>query len=132
MDPITWDRAWATGHSAIDYDHQMLVNITNEVIFARRNPKVRNAEMKRVLGSLVDYVSRHFRREEEIFMKSKYPKKEAHLAMHRELEQVVGDIVDVFNREPDLLNLDEVVTFLRRWLIDHILKHDMGYKQYLV
>lgn len=51
--------------------------------------------------------------------------------MHRDLEKVAREIYDLYRREPDLLNFDEVTEFLRRWLMDHILKHDMGYKPYL-
>ena len=48
-----------------------------------------------------------------------------------ELTKVVEDIGVVFNREPDLLNFDEIMAFLKRWLMDHIVKHDMGYKDYI-
>lgn len=128
---IQWNDAWRVGNSAIDYDHQMLVNITNQLWDIKRNPRTKNAEITRVLGQLVDYVKRHFEREEGIFGASDYPHKKEHIAMHRELTKVVEDIAVVFQREPDLLNLDEIMAFLKRWLMDHIAKHDMGYKEYI-
>lgn len=128
---IQWNDAWRVGNSAIDYDHQMLVNITNQLWDLKQQPRVRNADISRVLGQLVDYVKRHFEREEEIFMASDYPHKKAHQAMHRELTKVVEDIAVVFNRDPDLLNLDEIMNFLKRWLMDHIAKHDMGYRDFI-
>ncbi|SIS87602.1 bacteriohemerythrin [Insolitispirillum peregrinum] len=128
---IQWNDAWRVGNSAIDYDHQMLVNITNQLWDIKNNPRVRNAEIARILGQLVEYVKRHFEREEAIFLASDYPHKKEHIAMHRELTKVVEDIGVVFNREPDLLNFDEIMAFLKRWLMDHIVKHDMGYKDYI-
>ncbi|MFA7430065.1 MAG: bacteriohemerythrin [Rhodospirillaceae bacterium] len=128
---IQWDDAWRVGNSAIDYDHQMLVNITNQLYHLKQMPRAKNAEVKRLLDQLVDYVKRHFEREEAIFMASDYPHKNSHKAMHRDLTKVVEDIATVFGREPDLLNFDEIMDFLKRWLMDHILKHDMGYKDFI-
>lgn len=128
---IEWDDAWRVGNTAIDYDHQMLVNITNQLWHLKQMPRAKNAEIKRIMNQLVDYVKRHFEREEAIFMDSDYPLKDSHKAMHRELTKVVEDIANVYAREPDLLNLDEIMDFLKRWLMDHIVKHDMGYKDFI-
>lgn len=128
---IQWDDAWRVGNSAIDYDHQMLVNITNQLWDLKQQPRVDHADVSRILGQLIDYVKRHFAREEAIFMASDYPDKEAHKAMHVELTKVVEDIAVVFDRDPSLLDLDEIMTFLKRWLMDHIVKHDMGYRDYI-
>lgn len=128
---IQWDDAWRVGNSAIDYDHQMLVNITNQLWHLKEMPEVKNEEVKRILDQLVEYVKRHFEREEAIFSETDYPLKASHIAMHRDLTKVVEDIATVFNRDPGLLNLDEIMDFLKRWLMDHIVKHDMGYKDFL-
>lgn len=128
---IQWNDAWRVGNAAIDYDHQMLVNITNQLWHVKQQPRVKNADINRLLAQLVDYVKRHFEREEEIFMASDYPNKKSHKAMHAELTKVVEDISNVYMRDPDLLNLDEVMDFLKRWLMDHIVKHDMGYREFI-
>jgi len=128
---IQWNDAWRVGNSAIDYDHQMLVNITNQLWDLKQQPRVRNADVSRILGQLVDYVKRHFQREEEIFMASDYPHKASHKAMYAELTKVVEDIAKVYNKDPDLMNLDEIMDFLKRWLMDHIAKHDMGYRDFI-
>lgn len=129
---IYWNDAWKIGNTAIDYDHQMLVNITNQLWDLKQMPRIKNAEVQRIMDQLVSYVKLHFEREEKIFNNSAYPHKQEHIAMHRELSKVVEDIALVYSREPDLLNLDEIMAFLKRWLIDHIAKHDMGYKEYIL
>lgn len=131
MPLIEWSDDFLIGHSAIDYDHQMLVNITNQVYDMKNAPKISNQQIGQCMKQLVDYVERHFRREEEIFSATSYPLSDGHKKMHRDLEKVAREIYDLYRREPDLLNFDEVTEFLRRWLMDHILKHDMGYKPYL-
>lgn len=131
MPLIEWSDEWLIGHGAIDFDHQTLVNITNQIYDMRRQPKVTNQQVAQCIKQLADYVERHFAREEEIFAATTYPLTDSHKKMHRDLEKVAREICDLYRREPDLLNFDEVIEFLRRWLIDHILKHDMGYKPYL-
>lgn len=128
---IEWDDSWRVGNATIDYDHQMLVNITNQLWHVKQSPPVDRKMVSRILDQLIDYVKRHFTREEAIFMSSEYPEKKAHRAMHMELTRVVEDIATVFAREPELLDLDEVMDFLRRWLMDHILRHDMGYRAFV-
>lgn len=131
MPLIEWTDDWLIGHATIDFDHQTLVNITNQLYDMRRQPKVSNQQLSQIMDQLVQYVERHFKREEDIFERTQYPLADGHKKMHRELERVAKEIADLFRREPDLLNLNEVIEFLRRWLIDHIAKHDMGYKPYL-
>lgn len=128
---IQWSDTWRTGNSTIDYDHQMLVNITNQLWDLKQRPRTKNSDLKQILEQLVDYVKRHFEREEAIFMPTKYPHKDAHKQMHRELTKVVEDIAKVFQSDPDLLNFDEIMDFLKRWLMDHIVKHDMGYREFI-
>lgn len=128
---IQWDDSWRIGNSSIDYDHQMLVNITNQLWDLKSNPRTSKADVGRILAQLVDYVKRHFAREEKIFLESNYPLKKEHMAMHKELTKVVEDIATVYQREPDLLNLDEIMAFLKSWLMDHIAKHDRGYQPYI-
>ena len=129
---IQWNDAWRVGNAAIDYDHQMLVNITNQLWDLKEQSRVTHADVSRILGQLVDYVKRHFKREEEIFMASDYPLKASHKAMHAELTKVVEDIAKVYDKDPELLDLDEIMDFLKRWLMDHIVKHDMGYREYIL
>ncbi|MBY0430095.1 MAG: bacteriohemerythrin [Rhodospirillales bacterium] len=130
---IEWDESWRVGHPEVDYDHMMLVNITNELHFMRNRRGVKHIEIRRTLANLIKYVERHFAREEAIFCATDYPEAERdrHIAKHRELEKAVRDIASLFAKQPDLLNFDEIMVFLRDWLTLHICKHDMGYREWL-
>jgi len=66
---LQWSDALMIGHPIIDYDHQMLVNICNELHHAVKFNQG-DAEVKQSLGRLVQYVETHFRREEALFMDS--------------------------------------------------------------
>ena len=131
MSLIEWNDDWLIGHPAIDYDHKMLVTITNQLYDAYCGAPLDQELVRRSLEQLVSYVERHFAREEEVFLSTDYPNKDGHLSMHRQLEGVVRDIAITFDREEGLLDLDEVIDFLKRWLVQHIRKHDFGYRAYL-
>lgn len=131
MSLIQWSDSYRVGHTMLDYDHMTLVNITNQVWDLRHSPSVTNAEIARCIQQLADYTKRHFQREEEIFSATDYPDVEAHKAMHRELETTVDSLVLLLRREPDMMRLDEIADFLKRWLLQHIAKHDRAYSAYL-
>jgi hemerythrin len=128
---IEWDPAWSVHNAVIDYDHTMLVNITNEINDLKLKRNTKNADIARMLSQLADYTVKHFNREEKMFENTEYPHIEAHKKRHAELKKTVKEVVDLFSREPDLLNFDEVMTFLKNWLINHIARHDKEYVDYI-
>lgn len=80
---------------------------------------------------MIDYVERHFKREEELFLNSKYPDAQKHLAMHDDIKKTVKDIAAIYKTKPEAININEVLDFLKKWLTNHIMKADIGYIEYL-
>jgi hemerythrin len=127
---LQWSKEMAVGHPIIDNDHQMLVNIANNLAHAAQTgakPEVVGA----ALSHLAKYVETHFRREEELFMDSHYPHKEKHLKNHQDIEQLLHGFQAVYAKDPGAVNMDELLSFLREWLIKHICKMDKGYASYV-
>ncbi len=124
---IAWGPELETGIPAIDADHKELVNILNEVLAMRRDATASNQDLNDVLFKLSNYVCYHFQKEEKLFENSDYPATEEHKEKHRDLEKTVVDIHDLLGKDPDMLNLDEMENFLKRWLTNHIQKVDMSY-----
>jgi len=127
---IQWNDSYKVGHKIVDFDHMTLVNITNE-LFMRVDRGFSDEEIAQTISLLIDYVERHFEREEDLFKNSAYPDVDKHLAMHRDIEKTVKDIAAVYKTKPDAINIHEVLEFLKKWLTNHILKADQGYMQYL-
>lgn len=127
---MEWKDEYSVSHSTLDFDHQMLINIINQLAFA-----VQNKQGKRVIGqtieSLVKYVETHFAREEDVMRAAKFPDLVSHQAKHREIEETVRDIFDLFKRSPKDLEAEKVLIFLKTWLIQHILRSDMKYAPYV-
>lgn len=127
---IEWNNSYLVGHKLVDFDHMTLVNITNE-LFHRVNQDFSDEEISQTITCLIDYVEKHFEREEELFKNSDYPDVDKHLAMHEDITKTVKDIAKIYKSDPSAININEVLEFLKKWLTNHIMKADVGYVQYL-
>ena len=129
---IEWKDEYMIGHKLIDFDHQMLVHMTNELFVRVESNSETDDEVAQALAALVEYVKRHFAREEDIFLGTEYPGKHEHLRKHREITKTVSDIAAAYKADPSSINMDEVMEFLRVWLTNHFLRTDQSYIEYLV
>ena len=127
---IQWNDSYKVGHKIVDFDHMTLVNITNE-LFLRVDQGFSDEEIAQTISLLIEYVERYFEREEELFLNSKYPDAQKHLAMHADIKKTVKDIAQIYKAKPDAININEVLEFLKKWLLNQIMKADVGYIQYL-
>lgn len=127
---IQWNDSYKVGHKIVDFDHMTLVNITNE-LFMRVDQGFSDEEIAQTISLLIEYVERHFDREEDLFRDSDYPDISKHQAMHDDIRKTVRDIAAVYKTQPDAININEVLQFLKKWLLNHIMKADQGYIQYL-
>ena len=127
---IQWKDEYCVGHALIDYDHQTLVNITNE-LFSCVSKGLSSEETSTVIKYLINYVELHFQREESLFLESDYPDGAAHMKKHREIEQLVRGISDQYATDPSAININDVMKFLENWLINHIMRTDRAYVPFL-
>ena len=127
---IQWNNSYLVGHKLVDFDHMTLVNITNE-LFHRVDRGFSDEEISQTISLLIDYVEKHFEREEELFMASDYPDVDKHLEMHKDITKTVKDIAAIYKNDPSAINIGEVLEFLKKWLTNHIMKADQGYAKYL-
>lgn len=127
MDNITWSSQLETGITIIDRDHKVLVDLLNQVAAVIGDNEER-AVMGSVLNSLSEYTHYHFSREEKLQEIAGYPGLDAHRRRHAVLAAQVDDIRGRYRDEPESVKGDEVRSFLRSWLVEHILKEDMNYR----
>ena len=131
MSYVSWDERLETGIEAIDNDHRGLFDLVeqfHEAYVAGKGPEALNP----LFATLLDYVDRHFRREEALFERIGYPEAAAHHDAHRELTAVVADLHTRYQAEADRGELClEILAFLSNWLHFHIREEDMGYRDYM-
>jgi len=123
---VVWKKEYETGISVIDFDHKTLFSITNILSASIENNEGQKA-IGRTINDLIDYIEKHFRREEGLFLKSGFKDAEAHCKKHREIEKTVRDIARKYEADPTSINSKEFLIFLENWLARHILKSDVDY-----
>lgn len=127
---LQWSKDLAVGHPIIDSDHQMLINIANDLAHASKSGASHEV-VGTALKRLVQYIETHFRREEELFMGTRYPHKEKHLKNHRDIENLVHSFLAAHEHDADSVDMDKLLDFLKTWLVKHIGKLDKGYAPYV-
>jgi hemerythrin len=83
-----------------------------------------------LLDELSDYVSYHFVSEELWMMENSYPQYEQHIAEHNSYIKHLQEFQRGYKQGKAETSL-EIFTFLRRWLIEHILKSDADYGRFI-
>jgi len=128
---IQWSKALEVGHPIIDYDHQMLVNIANDLHHAvglEQSDEIVAGGLRR----LVQYIETHFAREEALFSDTRYPHIEKHKQNHRDIESLVRGFLVAFETNPQTVDLEKLLSFLKEWLVKHIGKLDKGFASYVI
>ncbi len=120
-----WNRNFETGIPLIDEQHRTLVDLLNTLV-SHLAYQSEAPELSLVFERLRDYTAFHFKSEQEIWHKyfDGDPWEEWHRKSH---DDFVAEIVRLKN-EDETKPLDEVieqiVTFLTKWLAQHILDSD--------
>ena len=126
---LNWNQDYVVGNESIDSDHRQLFELINsfhhEYIQNRDRAKIR-----RLLNELVRYCEDHFRREEQLMAEAAYPGLDAHCQIHAKLFETIFDLQAQL--ENDSFKMDrETIGFLRHWLTDHVVEHDVAFARFL-
>lgn len=124
---IAWHKGLETGIPVIDGDHKVLVSLLNQVSDTIDDNEDR-ATLGSVLNSLSEYTQYHFLREETLLEAAGYAGLEAHRALHRSLAAEVEATCQSYAESPDAVQKEDVRSFLRTWLVEHIQHTDMNYR----
>ena len=126
---MPWTQSLELGIPMIDDQHKVLVDLINALHDASTaaNPD-RNA-VTDVLEGLLDYTHNHFIVEEVMFQKYSYPETNEHQAEHTSFTGKMMDWLTRFEDGEDVNN--EVMDFLKDWLIHHICEEDRSYLPFM-
>ena len=124
-----WSKSYETGIKKIDEEHQMLIQLINELEDAMTSGKSKQT-MGQVLKNLVEYVKCHFKDEEKVMEKIGYDELERHKVLHKDLvNQVAGILIDLKNGK--VWTPQELIGFLQNWVLCHILEEDLKIGRFL-
>ncbi|MBF0220043.1 MAG: hemerythrin family protein [Gammaproteobacteria bacterium] len=131
---ILWRDQMSVGNNSIDSDHRYLICLVNMVELCLQTPEDKEMLMG-VFDMLLSYTQEHFSRESKMQYQMKYNRYDIHRVEHQNL------IVDAERIRKELESMDtpakiereakRIVTFLRAWLVNHVLKEDMLMRPYL-
>lgn len=129
---FTWSDEISVGIEEIDEQHKQLISIINRLY----NAIIYTAEgqtevVKALMEELTQYTLVHFAVEESLFRIFDYPEYEAHFRHHENLRQQVIDINEKIQRGEEQGTID-LMSFLRKWLRNHIMVEDKRYSPYLI
>lgn len=117
-----WDDKYSVGISKIDEAHKEYIDCINKAIAIKEN-NGNPEELKEVLYGLITLKMIHFSTEEDYMSEFNYPEYQHHLEEHNDFSKKTNAYCKkVDNGELYLLN--EMLEFLREWLVDHVLVTD--------
>jgi hemerythrin-like metal-binding protein len=121
---IEWSRSYSVGVTQMDNEHKRLIEIINNLYAAMRAGRSADA-VGSVLDELIEYTKTHFAHEEKLMQQTNYQDYDVQKRCHVELVNQVLEIQKKF-RDGTALG-QEVMTFLKNWLINHIQGLDKKY-----
>jgi hemerythrin-like metal-binding protein len=129
MPYIEWSDKLSVGVNVIDEQHKILFQIINDLHDAMKAGKSK-AIIRDVFARLIDYTNFHFAMETRLMDENAYGEASEHKKMHNDL---VDDVVALQKKlESSELTIGvQVLTFLKVWLNEHILKTDKKLGEYL-
>lgn len=129
MSLLNWNENYSVKVEVFDNQHKKLVEIINELHEAMRAGKSKDV-LDKIFGELIDYTVHHFAAEETLMKKHAFPGYETHKAEHEELTQQALKLQADFKSGRAMLSL-EVMEFLKKWLLEHIMGTDAQYSDFL-
>lgn len=117
---------YVTGIESIDDEHRRLFEIADETYRLSKEEFLvdKYDQVRHILGELKDYALLHFEHEEAYMESINYKKMFMQKVQHDQFREKVNNLdLDHLDENSDAM-IDEILTFLTNWLINHILEHD--------
>jgi len=122
---ILWSEGYSVNHTEIDNQHKKLIELINRLYNIYLDQK-HETEIKSVVDEIKKYAQYHFKTEENLFVLKKYKNSAEHIKLHQSFIEEFEDILKSYNGLSLVLTM-KTMTFLQRWLTNHIIKEDKKY-----
>jgi len=125
MDRVSWSDELLIGNSHLDEQHKHLIKLLDQLILASENPSLTDVSSA-LLAELMDTARTHFQDEEDFMAEHDFSAISEHKALHIEFMDKADELIQSSNLAADSVP-SSLITFLRKWLIEHILVEDRKY-----
>lgn len=128
MHLYTWKKEYSLDVEELDLQHKNLLAMINKLIMFQNESK---AIVRRLIDEVIAYAEFHFLSEDNIMMITQYDGFEQHQKVHKMLlKKLRNQYTHYVNGQ---IELKEIIVFMARWLIDHIIaeQNDRALARYL-
>ena len=122
MQGIIWNERFSVGVPAMDDQHKRLIGLLNSL----RTSEDVGIAFDTIMG-MFDYASSHFRAEEELLRQAGYSELPTQQREHKGFLDKAVEFSKQDLADPTICS--QITSFLRAWLVHHILEEDMKYKR---
>jgi hemerythrin-like metal-binding protein len=127
---MEWNEKLVTGVKECDEQHKKLVSLINELYDAMKQGKGKEV-LDKMLDELVKYAGYHFTTEETLMTKYGFPELATHKKEHEAFKAKIKEFLDKKAKGEVTLTV-ELMSFLKDWLVKHIMGTDKKYGPFLV
>jgi len=128
MPLFVWKDQYSVKVKDMDDQHIVLINLINDLHEAMKEGKGKQIQGK-ILDELIKYTKVHFSAEEELMQQNNYPGINEQKKQHEIFVSKMKGFLADHQGNKVMLSL-EIMTFLRDWLLNHILKIDQKYSDF--
>lgn len=118
---VEWREGFCIGIDPLDREHRHLFSLVMQL---------KRSTVEQTVEQLLDYVVTHFTHEQEAMEASGYPAFEQHLAQHEAFASEIADYLMGSDGWTEA-RVHDLRRFLNKWLIGHIMTHDMRFGKWL-
>jgi hemerythrin len=123
MDLIEWQESFRIGIPSVDYEHQELIALLNELYNGLTSERA-EFEIVEFLGEVFKRISAHFALEERLMQEGGYDRYEAHKSKHEELLDEIREIMDLYEVGAYENSLEDLGGRMEIWFSVHFQGHD--------
>ena len=129
QDLLTWDESYSVGVPVLDQQHKGLIDIINRLEISGTDSE----QVSQVFRDLDRYVNEHFRQEEAMMEAANYPELSEHRMEHEAFRDWLQAVDRIYHNggTSSAYIAESVTSFLKNWLVSHIMTTDKAYKPYI-
>ncbi|MBL1143089.1 MAG: hemerythrin family protein [Proteobacteria bacterium] len=129
MNLIEWRDEFKIGIDEVDFEHQELIELINE-IYDEAKTEGSILAVSDSLGDIFGKISAHFALEEKEMRELNYDQYEVHKEDHEQLLDSIRDIMDEYEEENNL-DEEDFGNRLKDWFVNHFSTKDARLHKFL-
>ncbi len=127
LESRTWDDSFQVNISLLDNQHKKFFVVFDE-LESLNNKGSSLEEVLPLIEELRKYAIYHFNTEEDLMLQANSPNRDFHIAQHSLFRKKFVNFDLAYNYKNRVL-INEIIDFLRKWLILHICSIDISYSE---